>query len=75
MSKAQPRRGFYDQKEDLPDYKPNYDYVKKKRDLGTLKFDLVTGRKTQAYKQATANEDVYDYDYYTKTTESKIFKR
>lgn len=75
MRKAPKRRGFYDEKEDLPDYKPNFEYVQKRVDCLIPRYELMTGRKSFAKKLATNNEDLYDFDYYTKSQTSHVFPK
>ena len=75
MQKQPSRRGFYDEKEDLPDYKPNYEFVQRRVDYSIPRYELMTGRKPFAKKLATNNEDLYDYDYYTKSQTSHVFPK
>lgn len=75
MKKAAKRRGFYDEKEDLPDYKPNYEFVQRRISSAVPRFDLTTGRKNLGKMPATANEKLYDYDYYTKEHDSHVYQK
>lgn len=75
MQKQPDRRGFYDEKEDLPDYKPNYEFVQRRVDCLIPRYELMTGRKPFAKKLATNNEDLYDFDRYTKEHDSHVFPR
>lgn len=75
MKKAINRKGFYDAKDELPDYKPNYEYIQRRITSAVPRFDLSTGRKPVAKRPLTANEDVYDYDYYTKQNVSHVYKK
>ena len=75
MRKTVDRKGFYNEKEDVPDYKPNYEYVQKRIGSEVPILELMTGRKTFAKKSATANEDLYDFDYYTKEKTSTVFPK
>jgi hypothetical protein len=75
MKKTGSRKGFYDEKEGLPDYKPNYDYVAKRTDTMTPNYEYMTGRLPMNKKYLTANEDVYDYDLYVKQGPSHIFSK
>lgn len=73
MRKTASRKGFYDEKEGLPDYKPNYEYVAKRTDTMTPKYEYMTGRQPIEKKYITANEDLYDYDHYVKQGHSHIY--
>ena len=75
MNKAPSRKGFYDEKEDLPDYKPNYECVQRRVDYLIPRYELMTGRKPFAKKLATNNEDLYDYDQYTKSQTSHVYPK
>jgi hypothetical protein len=75
MKKSANRKGFYDEKEDLPDYKPNYEYIQKRVDTMTPRYELMTGRKGMAKKQATANEDLYDFDHYVRDGLSHVYSK
>lgn len=73
MKKTADRKGFYDEKEGLPDYKPNYEFVTRRIDTITPRYELMTGRKSMEKKYSTANEDVYNYDHYVKQSVSQVY--
>jgi len=75
MKKAASRKGFYDEKEDLPDYAPNYEFVQRRVGSAVPKFELVTGRKPFGKHSATANENLYDFDHYAKEKNSHVYRR
>ena len=75
MAKSVKRRGFYDEKDDLPDYKPNFEYVQKRIGSAVLKFDTITGRKPMSKRPESASEAFYNYDYYVKEHNSHVFPR
>lgn len=75
MRKAPNRRGFYDEKEDLPDYLPNYECVQRRVDTLIPRYETMTGRKPFAKNLPTKNEDLYDFDYYTKAQISHVYPK
>jgi hypothetical protein len=74
-SKLPPRKGFYDAKEELPDYQPNYEFVQKRICSAVPRIDLCLGRKPMEKKPATKSESLYDYDRYTKQQTSWVFPK
>lgn len=69
------RKGFYNEKDDLPDYKPNYELVQRRIGSAVPKFETLTGRQPQERKPETLNEDLYNYDYFVKNNKSNLYRR
>ena len=75
MKKTVSRRGFYDEKEDLPDYNPNYAPIQRRIGSAVPMFETTTGRKPVEKKPETINEDLYDYNHYVGTNSSVLYRR
>ena len=75
MKKAPKRQGFYNEKEDIPDYQPNYEFIAPRSATLIPRYHLMVGRLPTEKKQATANESVYNYDQYVNNGVSHIYPR
>lgn len=76
MKKKQPRGPLFGNIDpDNSDYKPNYEYGKKRINSGVLFFEPITKRKPPGTPSITRNEALYDYNMYKSTNASQLLKR
>jgi len=58
---------MYLDKQFAPDYKPLFEFGKKRLNTSIPSFRKTLSRKSMAIKSITNNEDFFNFDYYTKT--------
>ena len=66
---------MYVNKEFAPDYNPNFEYGKEKIGKQVIPFQKMMSRKYIPKNPATTNENFFDWDYYTKTKNSHVYRK